>query len=281
MAVCLITGCSSGVGLASTLHFARQGATVVAATRRPQGAVELAERCRQESLSVDIVALDVTDGSSVTAAVAGALAAHGRIDVLVNNAGVGLRGAIEDTSPELARSLFETNVFGPLRLLRAVLPAMRSQGQGVVVNVSSLAGRVSAPFAGIYSATKFAVEALSESLHYEVAPFGIRVAIVEPGTVPTSFDANRLVAGPLADGEPSPYAGALGRWEQASERLPGRDRPGDTAAVAAAIYEAATRPDHPLRRLVGADAELIAGLRHDLDDAAFEQTVRGALDFWD
>lgn len=266
------------------MHFARKGETVIAGVRRPGAASELQRRRDEEGLAFDIVGLDVTDETSVAAAVTGAVGGHGRIDVLVNNAGVGLRGAIEDTSPELARVVFETNVIGPLRLLRAVLPVMRSQGHGVVVNVSSLAGRVSAPFAGIYSATKFAFEALSESLHYEVAPFGIRVAIVQPGTFPTAFAANRL--GPCADGhgdndgEASPYAAALGRWDEASARLPGRDEPSDPAEVATAVYEAATQADHPLRRLVGADAELIATLRHDLDDAAFEQTVRTGLDFW-
>ncbi len=283
MAVVLITGCSSGFGLVTALHFARAGETVIAGVRRPLAATELQRRRDEEGLTFDIVGLDVTEEASVAAAVSGAVDVHGRIDVLVNNAGVGLQGAIEDTSPDVVRAAFETNVFGPLRLLRAVLPVMRRQGRGVVVNVSSLAGRVSAPFAGIYSATKFALEALSESLHYEVAPFGIRVAVIEPGTFPTALADKRLdpgTTGATGDGEASPYAPALRRWVEASARLPGRDVAGDPALVATAIYEAATRSDHPLRRLVGPDAELIGALRHDLDDSAFEQTVRRALDFW-
>lgn len=273
----LITGCSSGFGLESALYFARRGHTVVAGVRRPTGATDLRRRLDAEALAVEVVALDVTSDDSVATVVSDALERHGRIDVLVNNAGVGLQAAIEDTDPEVARALFETNVFGPLRLLRSVLPAMRRQGHGVVVNVSSLAGKVSAPFGGIYSATKFALEAMSEALHYEVAPFGIRVAVVEPGSYSTGLGAKRLVAG---EENASPYADLSGRWDQAAGRLPGRDRPGDPAEVAAAIYDAATRDDHPLRRLVGADAELIARLRHDLDDADFEHAVRTALDFW-
>ncbi|MBA2437831.1 MAG: SDR family oxidoreductase [Acidimicrobiia bacterium] len=278
MAVCLITGCSSGFGLATALHFARAGETVVAGVRHVARAAELERRCAREGLAVDVVTLDVDDEASVVKAVAGVVDAHGRLDVLVNNAGVGLSGAIEESTDADVRQLFETNVFGPLRLLRAVLAVMRHQGGGVVVNISSLSGVVSAPFSGVYSATKFAVEALSEALHYEVKPFGIRVAIIEPGRfATTAFNDNRLVAGPDA----SPYSERRHRWDAAMERLPGRDQPAEADAVALAVYEAATRDDHPLRRLVGADAELVAGLRRDLDDASFEHTVRTALDFWD
>lgn len=277
MAVCLITGCSSGFGLATALHFARAGETVVAGVRRLARAGELERCCAEEGLAVDVVTLDVDDETSVAREVAAVVRRHGRIDVVVNNAGVGLSGAIEESSEADVLQVFETNVFGPLRLLRAVLSVMRRQHGGVVVNVSSLSGLVSAPFSGVYSASKFAIEALSEALHYEVKPFGIRVAIVEPGRCATTFASNRLVADP----DDSPYAERRRRWDLAMEHLPGRDEPGDPAAVAAVVYEAATRSDHPLRRLVGADAELVAGLRRDLDDATFEHTVRSALSFWD
>jgi len=277
VAVCLITGCSSGIGLATAVHFALAGETVVAGVRRPGGDGELRRRCAAEGVEVEVVGLDVDREESVREAVGRVVAGHGGLDVLVNNAGVGLRGAVEDSGDADVRRVFETNVFGPLRLVRATLPVMRGQGRGVVVNVSSLSGRVSNPFAGVYSATKFALEALSEALHYEVSPFGIRVAVVEPGRAATAFAGNRLVAG-AGD---SPYAERLAGWERAMDRLPGRDEGGGAPAVAAAIYEAATCADHPLRRLVGADAELVGALRRDLDDAEFERTVRTALDFWD
>jgi NAD(P)-dependent dehydrogenase (short-subunit alcohol dehydrogenase family) len=156
---------------------------------------------------------------------------------------------------------------------------MREQGSGVVVNVSSIGGRVASPFAGIYSATKYALEAVSEALHYELGPFGIRVAVVEPGGYPTPFDANRR----LADAnDASPYADLRRRWEEAYGNLPGREGPPpDPDDVARAIRAVATDPDAPLRTLVGADAELIGGLRRDLDDAQFEHTIRSALDFWE
>lgn len=278
MAVVLITGCSSGFGLLTAVHFARAGHTVVATVRDPEGATALRAAAEDEGLPIGVAALDVTDPVSVDRAVAGVLEAHGRIDVAVNNAGISLRAAVEDTSDTDARRVLETNVLGPLRVVRAVLPAMRARRHGVIVNVSSVAGKVAQPFAGMYSATKFALEAMSEALHYEVRPFGVRVVIVEPGHFLTRLDDNRLVAHP--DGE-SPYAGLRHRWEVAAAGLPGRGQPGDPASVAVAIYEAATTPDHPLRRLVGADAELIATLRRDLDDATFERTVRTALDLWD
>lgn len=278
MGVALVTGASQGLGLATALHLARMGETVVAGVRDPARAGALRRGAETEALGLDVATLDVTDEASVATAVARLLEAHGRLDVVVNNAGVGLWGAVEETGDDHARILFETNVFGPLRMCRAVLPPMRRQGSGVIINVSSLAGRVAPPFSGVYSATKFALEAMSEALHYEVKRFGIRVAIIEPGTFASGFHHHRLVADP---DDRSAYAGVRQRWEAASARLPGRDRPSDPAEVATAIYEAATSDDHPLRRLVGADAELIAQLRHDLDDTAFEQTMRGALDFWE
>lgn len=278
MAVVLITGCSSGFGLLTALHFARAGHTVVATVRDPDSAPVLRAASDEEDLDIEVVPLDVTDPGSIERAVAGTLEAHGAIDVVVNNAGISLRGAVEDTSVGDARRVLETNVLGPLQVIRAVLPAMRARRQGVIVNVSSVAGKVAQPFGGMYSASKFALEGLSEALHYEVRPFGVRVVIVEPGHFGTCLGDNRLVADP--DGV-SAYAELRRRWEVAAARLPGRSQPGDPASVAVAIYEAATTPDHPLRRLVGADAELIASLRRDLDDESFERTVRAALDFWD
>jgi NAD(P)-dependent dehydrogenase (short-subunit alcohol dehydrogenase family) len=159
---------------------------------------------------------------------------------------------------------------------------MRARRQGVIVNVSSVARKVGQPFGAMYSASEFALEALSESLHHEVRPFGVRVAIVEPGHFVTRLGDNRLVADPEGV---SPYADLRRRWEVAAAGLPGRAQPADAASVAVAIYvaiyEAATTPDHPLRPLVGADAELIATLRRDLDDATFERTIRASLHFWD
>jgi NAD(P)-dependent dehydrogenase (short-subunit alcohol dehydrogenase family) len=278
MAIALITGCSSGFGLLTALHGARQGHTVVATMRDPARAGELEAARDGEGLDLQMVALDVTDDESVAAAVDSVVAGHGGIDVLVNNAGLGVRGAVEEVAVDEVRAVFDTNLFGVLRVTQAVLPTMRAAGAGVIVNVSSIAGRVSPPFGGIYGASKYALEAVSEALHYEVHPFGIRVAVVEPGSFPTRFDDNRRVV----DESGSPYDDLRARWDAAYGNMPGREGgPADPQVVAEAIWEVASDPEAPLRRLVGSDAELLGALRADLDDEAFEHTIRTALDFWD
>jgi NAD(P)-dependent dehydrogenase (short-subunit alcohol dehydrogenase family) len=201
---------------------------------------------------------------------------HGRVDVLVNNAGMGMHGAIEDTSDSQTKDLFETNFFGPLRVTRAVLPAMRAQGSGVIVNMSSLAAVIPPPFAGMYSATKCALEAVSQAMHFELAPFGVRVHLIEPGGFDTAFDANRQ------DAIGTAYNDLMARWEIAYARVPGRDGgPADPAKVADAVYDLVNDPSAPLRLLVGDDAELLGALRKQLDDTELERTIRSQLEFWD
>ena len=279
MAVVLITGCSSGFGLLAALHFARQGDTVYATMRDPAKAGALEAARDKESLPIHVVPLDVTDDASVANAVRQVVAEAGRIDVLVNNAGIGIHGPIEDTDVAEVKEIFETNVFGAMRAVNAVAPTMRQQGSGTIVNVSSLAGRVVAPFGGIYSASKYAVEALSEALHYELHPFGIRVVVIEPGGFETRFGDNRRVSSRFTEG--SAYLDLERRFEASLERLPGRGGPGDPQVVAEAIYNAVQDKEPKLRYLVGQDAEMIGGLRKQMDDTQFEQTMRQTLDFWE
>ena len=279
MAVVLITGCSSGFGLLTALHFARKGDSVYASMRNSAKAGELEKARGAESLSIEVVPLDVTDDGSVANAVRQVIASAGRIDVLVNNAGIGARGPIEETDDDEAKEIFETNFFGTLRVIRAVLPKMREQKAGTIVNVSSLVGRVGTPFDGIYSASKFALEAASEALHYELHPFGIRVALIEPGGFETSIGDSRRIPRRFTEG--SPYIELEQRFEQALTKLPGGGDLGDPQVVAEAIYNAVHDEQPKLRYLVGQDAEMIGGLRRQLDDEQFEQTMRQTLDFWD
>ena len=279
MAVVLITGCSSGFGLLAALHFARKGDTVYATMRDTAKAGALEAARDKESLPIHVVPLDVTDDASVANAVRQVVAEAGRIDVLVNNAGIGIHGPIEDTDVAEVKEIFETNVFGAMRAVNAVAPTMRQQGSGTIVNVSSLAGRVVAPFGGIYSASKYAVEALSEALHYELHPFGIRVVVIEPGGFETRFGDNRRVSSRFTEG--SAYLDLERRFEASLERLPGSGGPGDPQVVAEAIYSAVQDKEPKLRYLVGQDAEMIGGLRKQMDDTQFEQTMRQALDFWE
>lgn len=196
--VILITGASSGIGQACAGHLAALGYRVYGTSRRatfpeeprPAGAYD--PRGPSDACDgVTMIPMDVTDDASVERAVRYIIEAEGRLDVVVNNAGMGIAGAVEDTSLEEARAQFETSFFGMLRVCRAVLPAMRERRSGLIVNVSSVAGVIGIPFQALYSAAKFAVEGLSEALRLEVAPHGVQVVVIEPGDFSTGFTGNR------------------------------------------------------------------------------------------
>ncbi len=253
MSVVLITGCSTGIGLRTAVAFAAAGDTVVATMRNTAKAAALNAAAAEAGVAIEVVALDVTDDASVAAAVDDVLGRHGRIDVLVNNAGVGLSGPVEDFDDALARTTFETNFWGPVRMVRRVLPAMRAQGSGVVVNVSSITGRLPAfPAYAFYAASKHAVGALSEALAAEVAPFGIRVVCVEPGYYDTAL--TDTVDQLLADlDDASPYA-AVNRFMLDFSKS-ALESGGDPNDVASAIVAAVADASSPLHVHVGADAD--------------------------
>ena len=279
MAVVLITGCSSGFGLLSALHFARKGDTVFASMRNTAKAGALEEARDKEKLAIEVVQLDVTDEDSVKSAVRQVVDKAGRIDVLVNNAGIGAHGAIEDTDDDEAKEIFETNFFGVLNVTRAVAPIMREQKSGTIANVSSLAAVVTPPFSGIYAASKRALEAVGEALHYELHPFGIRMLLIEPGGFETSIESSNRMARRFTEG--SPYIEIDQRFQEALTRLPAAEVRGDAQVVAEKIYDAVNDKEPKLRYLVGQDAEMIGGLRRQTDDEQFEQAMRQSLDFWE
>ncbi|AXQ29814.1 SDR family oxidoreductase [Solimonas sp. K1W22B-7] len=192
--VVLITGASSGIGKTCAEHLAGRGYRVYGTSRR---AAPLPEAPGE---GLRMIAMDVTSEASVRQAVALVLAREGRLDVVVNNAGWGIAGAVEDTSIAEAQEQLDANFFGTLRVCQAVLPTMRRQGSGHLVNISSMGGLVSIPFQGLYSASKFAVEGMTESLRMELAPFGVQVALIEPGDFRTGFTAERRVAAAAAQG---------------------------------------------------------------------------------
>jgi NAD(P)-dependent dehydrogenase (short-subunit alcohol dehydrogenase family) len=271
MSVVLITGTSSGIGLATAVHFARKGHAVYAGLR-DVGAPELVKAIDAEKLPVQPVALDVDDDASVQRAVEEVLARAGRIDVLVNNAGIGGGGPIEDVPPDFVRQMFETNYLGTIRMIRAVLPGMRERRDGAIVNVSSIAGRLAIAGHGHYSAIKHAVEAASEALAQEVLALGIRVAIVEPGVVITPiFSKARRFADPA-----SPYAEHVRRllvfYQQ---QMPYAAQPSDAAEV---IYEAVTTDRPRLRWLVGDDARRMDAVRRQMTDEEYIATARSMSD---
>lgn len=278
MANVLITGCSSGFGLLSALEFARKGDNVFATMRDTSKAGELERARDEEKLSITVLPLDVLDDASVTKAVADAIASAGSIDVLVNNAGAELRSPIELATDEEVKWQFDTNVFGLLRVVRAVAPLMRERGSGAIINVGSLAGLVAAPYAGLYSASKHAVEAITEAMHYEMSPFGIRVSVIQPGAFDTGFGSRAREAAAFTSG--SPYSERAEKFAEAFGKLRAGP-PQDPQDVAKAIYEAAYREGPKLQTLVGADANMIAGVRKAMDFEGFEQTMRKTLDWWD
>lgn len=185
MPVILITGTSTGIGYAAAETLARNGHTVYATMRNPQGSPQLQQLADDNHLPITILPLDVTDDQSVQSAISFVLSKEGYIDVLVNNAGIGSWGAVEELQMELFKADMETNYFGTLRCIKAVLPSMRERKSGSIINVTSCAGKVYFNFFGAYCASKAAVEALSESLAQELQPFDIRVAVVEPGVIET------------------------------------------------------------------------------------------------
>jgi NAD(P)-dependent dehydrogenase (short-subunit alcohol dehydrogenase family) len=270
MANVLITGTSTGIGLATALELGRAGHTVYATMRNPSRSPQLRETAAREKLPIKVMVMDVDSDSSVTEAVKGIHADGGHVDVLVNNAGIGEMGAVEELSLETFRATMETNYFGALRCIKSVLPTMRERGSGCIINVSSVAGRIAASPQASYTASKFALEALSEALAQEVKPFNIRVAVVEPGIIDTPLA--RRVETPM-DGSKYRHTKRFAGLFRASFES---DAPRSTGQVAEAIREITESGTWTLRHPVGPDAAPFLEWRKGMTDE--EWVGWGALD---
>src|SRR6056297_931873 len=260
MQTILVTGASSGIGKATAKHFQSKGWNVIATMRNPSGETDL-----NGLENVLVTRLDVTNGASIRDAVDEGIAHFGKIDVLLNNAGYGAYGALEAFSMERIRRQFDTNVIGLLEVTKAVLPHMRRIRSGTIINISSIGGQITFPLGTLYHGTKFAVEGLSEALHYELEPLGIRVRIVEPGMIKTNFGGRSF---DFAVDESLPdYAKAA----EAMGRLFGKlaSNPSAPETVAEVIWDAANDTGDRLRFRAGADAEKLLDERKDQDDASF------------
>jgi NAD(P)-dependent dehydrogenase (short-subunit alcohol dehydrogenase family) len=280
--VWLITGSSTGFGRTLAEAVLDQGETVVLTARNPQQVEDLTAKFPNRALAVR---LDVTKPTEVREVVKQAIATFGRIDVLVNNAGYGTLGAIEEISDEDIRRQFDTNVFGALDLTRAVLPHLRQQRSGHIINFSSVGGFVSFPGSGIYCSTKFALEGISEALAQEVAPLGIKVIIIEPGAFRTDFSGRSLV---VSDTQIADYEPVIGQYRQWVQDIDGQ-QPGDPKKAALAIIQAVNSENPPLRLTLGADAvnaidAKLKSVKAELDawrqvavDTAFEGVVVSAI----
>jgi len=251
--VALVTGASSGFGLLAAVELARRGLRVFASMREPARAERLRAALDQASLSAQIIRLDVTRADQIEEAVSSIEEVAGGVDVLVNNAGYGLGGSVEDISMEELREQFETNFFGLVGLSKRVLPGMRERRRGRIINVSSIAGRVALPGVSAYCSSKFAVEGFSEAMRHELLPFDVFVSLVEPGTFRTDiFDRNRRIAARASD----PTSAWAEMTRKISAIVDGRveKSTADPREVALVIAEIASAARPRLRYLVGRDA---------------------------
>ena len=258
MSIALVTGCSTGIGFATAAALARAGHEVFAGMRNPGGSPELAQLAATENLSVTVVPLDVDSDESVRSGVRQILAAAGSIDVLVNNAGIGGGGPVEELDISDFRRVMETNYFGALRCIQAVLPGMREMNSGHILNVTSVAGRMALSPQASYAASKFALEALSEVLAQEVKPFGILVSIIEPGVIATPIFGK---APPRQWSSYYPQAKRVSALFQASLQ-----NPTPPSVVADKIVNIVNSHDATLRHPVGPDAKGFLEWRLSLTD---------------
>ena len=276
----LITGSNTGFGKLAALSLARQGKKVIATMRDPSKGDDIRRVAKEEELPIEIRKLDVCDPEMVKDCLADAQ----EIEAIVNNAGFEIQAAVEQLEDELMWKQLDTNLLGPLRLIRTVLPVWTQRGSGVIVNVSSIAGRSAPPYSGSYAASKHALEALSESLHFEVSHLGIRVCVIEPGRFSTDFFEN-IVRPDTWEGSQHQeramaFREALLRLENISESDESSGEP-DPQEVADAIVRAVSAPKMPFRTLVGQDAELIDATKTSMSFEDFETTMRTALDWHD
>ncbi len=275
--IAVVTGSSSGIGFETALLLARSGFHTYATMRNLEKSKKITEIASTEKLSLQVVQLDVNDDISVKNAIdkiVGAAAENKRIDALVNNAGYGLVGAFEDLSIEEIKAQFETNLYGVIRVTQQVLPVMRKQNSGgTIVNVSSVGGRIGVPVLSAYQSTKFALEGLSESMSYELEPFGIRVVIIEPGFIRTNI-VNSSTSAQKALDPKSPYFPLMQKvknhFKSMIENASSSSPPEEVAKV---ILHAITSENPQLRYTVGNDAATIIQARMNMPDKEFRKMV--------
>ncbi len=269
--VSIVTGSSSGIGLETALTLARNGYFTYATMRNPEKDAPIRNALKKENLPIKVIQLDIIDDESLKNAIDQVTSEAGRIDVLVNNAGYGLVGALEELTMGEIKAQYETNLFGLVRVIQAVLPTMRKQRSGRILNLSSGAGLFGYPGGSAYVSSKFAVEGLSESVAYELEPFGIRVILIEPGFVQTNF-ANSMVIAKKAQDPTSPYSQMMQRIAASSSELAKSGSSADL--VANVILDAATNPNPRLRYLVGKDVEAWAASKKSMDESEFFNMIK-------
>ena len=266
--VAVVTGSSSGIGLETALVLAENGFKTYATMRNVSKASKILDKVQRRNLPIEVLELDVNSDKSVRQAVEKIVKAEGRIDVLVNNAGYALIGAVEDLSTDEVRDQYETNVFGVFRTIREVLPTMRRQRNGTIINISSIAGVIGFVGMGAYVSTKFAIEGLTQSLRLELAPFGIRAMVIEPGVIKT----NILDSSPVAKGAQSKSSAYKEMMQQFNEILNSMVKnASEPIVVANQVLRAVTEMQPKMRYPAGPDAEMILAAREQKTDEELEE----------
>ena len=270
--VALVTGSSSGIGFETALALARENYFTFASMRNTDKAEKIQEIAKKENLNLEVIELDVDKEESIKSAVKKIQEQKGRIDVLVNNAGYGLFGCVEDITIDDLKAQFETNFFGVVRLIQEIAPTMRKQGSGIIVNVSSVAGRIGFPGTPAYISSKFALEGLSESMRYELSPFGIKTIIIEPGVIKTNFFSSMKVTEAKQD---SPYKEITEKVMNGVKMMSEMGTPPDE--VAKTIIKA-IQTEQPLPRyIVGSDASMFLEAKRVKTDIEFENYIKKEL----
>ena len=282
--IALITGSSSGIGFETSLLLARNGIYTYATMRNLSKSQEILDITKKECLPLKVLTLDVTDEKSTQKAIDMVMYEQNRIDILVNNAGYSLVGALEQISMDEIKEEFETNFFGIIKLIQKVLPLMRKQRSGRIINVSSLAGRIGLPLASAYVSSKFALEGLSESLKYEVQDFGIYVILIEPGVIKTNFIKNLKIGKQVItseNGDVNTSSADLPYAEITQKRIsafkPRFEKGSSPKEVADTILEAVTSDKPKFRYIVGQDASKLMDIRKNTSDEEFGKIVMNSV----
>jgi NAD(P)-dependent dehydrogenase (short-subunit alcohol dehydrogenase family) len=269
----LVTGCSSGIGLATCHVLSRNNFMTYGTVRNLSKAKKIQDLINRENLNLNILQLDVDDEQSIKLAVKKILTDSGRIDVLINNAGYGMFGPIEEITTQEIKKQFETNFFGTFRLIKAIVPIMRNQGRGIIVNISSMVGRFGVPLNSAYVSSKFAVEGLSEAISFELEEFGIRVIVIEPGVVKSDFFQNVKIKGMNPD---SPYHNLMERRVSFLNQAM-KNSFTSSYDVANTIHDAVNSKDPKFRYVIGNDATNSVRMRNCLSDKKFMKWIRAGI----
>ena len=276
--VAVVTGSSTGIGFETSLLLSRKGFYTYATMRNLNKSQKINDVAKKENLPLKVLQLDVTDDKSVKDAINQMKDESSRIDVLVNNAGYGVMGAVEDLSLEEFKSQFETNFFGVIRVTKEVIPIMRNQGGGNIINVSSVGGKIGIPLNSAYISSKFALEGLSESMRYELEQFGIDVILIEPGVVKTNFFENAdVVVNNKTNNKTSAYSQLTQKLFEGFEPMLKSDSSSLPSDVAEVIYQAIESNNRLVRYPVGKDAVSIINARQKLSDKEFENWIKESL----